>query len=124
MILLDLFKFYLEEFHLIKYEAELNKEEICGIITNKKIYFTPNISNTPEDNFVIDPKILSRIYTTKDEYIKLCFHSHTKGDHLPSLNDKIQQRFSDLPFLIYSTLTKKFSFYNEKTGEFMKFSLD
>lgn len=103
----------------IAFVAESCNFEICGAVTKNKLYFFENLSPEPEKNFVVDPKKYSNIY----DKIVFFFHSHCLGGCKPSDLDLEICKEMAKPFLIYSKLDKKFSFYTPKDQNLIYFSL-
>lgn len=93
--------------------------EVCGAVTQDKIYFFENLSPTPKENFVVHPQKYSKIYSK----IVFFFHSHCLGASKPSDLDIELSNELARPFLIYSTVDKNFSFYSPKDKKLIYFSL-
>tara|TARA_R110000772_G_C13044110_1_gene413315 strand:+ start:32 stop:475 length:444 start_codon:yes stop_codon:yes gene_type:complete len=85
-------------------------QEVCGLLGKKKDYYVIqeciNISETPRDQFVLDP-IQYVLFKNEYEPIAL-FHSHIVGDESPSDYDILMSENSCLPFMIYALNTKAF----------------
>jgi len=90
--------------------------EICGLIGRDEdqyvIFLCENKSKTPSQSFSIDP-IDYILFLEKYDPIAL-FHTHIRGNEEPSEKDIIMSENSCLPFLIYSTTTRKFKIYTPK----------
>ena len=93
--------------------------EVCGAVTKEKIHFFKNLSLSPQDTFYINPLDYTKIYPK----IQFFFHSHCLGGAKPSEADIFISTEIDRPFLIYSTISKNFSFYTPKTQTLIYFSL-
>lgn len=103
-------------------ESESNSFiEICGFLgfdREKEAYVVQNQKNVAEDpskHFMIDP--LSYLFF-KDRYDLLAvYHSHINSDAEPSEFDIKMSNTCCIPFLIYSTETKKFNLYEPQNLE-------
>ena len=93
--------------------------EICGAATKDKLYFFKNLSKNPQETFIVDPSEYVLFYNE----IKFFFHSHCLGGCKPSDLDLEICKEMAKPFLIYSKLDKKFSFYTPKDQNLIYFSL-
>tara|TARA_Y100000004_G_scaffold110985_2_gene124574 strand:+ start:3539 stop:3889 length:351 start_codon:yes stop_codon:yes gene_type:complete len=93
--------------------------EICGAATKEKLYFFKNLSKNPKKTFFIDPEDYFKIY----KKVIFFFHSHCLGGAKPSESDIFTSDEINRPFLIYSTVDKKFSFYTPKNKNLIYFSL-
>jgi len=122
----------LEDFHLLKSTdiskvflkkiskvAESCNFEICGAATKEKLHFFKNLSKTPEETFFVSPQEYVGFY----DNIQFFFHSHCLGGAKPSEADIDAARELLRPFLIYSSIEKKFSFYCPKTQKLIYFLL-
>ena len=107
----------------IKKVALKNPNEICGLITNKSIIFCDNQSKVPLTSFYIDPIIYYNAKYKQGLDILYCFHSHTVINEKPSNWDKERSNESTIPYLIYSTVSDKFSIYYPESIKTIYFSV-
>ena len=98
---------------IINYSNENPEKEVCGLVCYKdeKIYFekVKNQSNDP-DTFVIHPMDFLNKKTNKE--LLAIFHSHVNGKEDPSEYDIKNAKNCLYPFLIYSTVSEKFSLFD------------
>ena len=98
---------------IIKYSNENPENEVCGLVCykNKKIYFekVKNQSNDP-DGFIIHPMDFLSKKTSKE--LLAVFHSHVNTKEEPSEYDIKNAKNCLYPFLIYSTVSEKFSLFD------------
>ncbi len=105
----------------IRRMARRSSVEICGLIQRRAIFFLKNLSISPNEYFIIDPKQYLKISTNYK--IDYCFHSHPSSSCFLSFSD---YEFSDnalIPFLIFSVPGDNFSLYDPKTQETIYFSI-
>lgn len=103
-------------------ESESNSFiEICGFLgfdRKKEAYVVQNEKNVAEDpsqHFMIDPL---NYLLFKERYDLLAvYHSHINTDAEPSEFDVKMSNNCCIPFLIYSTETKKFDLYEPQNLE-------
>lgn len=95
--------------------------EVCGFLgfdKNKETYITQtqqNIAEDPSKHFIINPL---DYLLFKDKYDLLAvYHSHIDTDAKPSEFDIKMSNNCCIPFLIYSTETKKFNLYEPQNLE-------
>lgn len=95
---------------LVDYAREEYPREACGLLVNVrgKLIFRPckNISSSPEEDFIIDP--LDQIRALHNAELVAIFHSHTKYDEQPSDQDYMGCKKTEVPWVIYSVLTKRY----------------
>lgn len=95
--------------------------EICGFLGfdgEKKSYIIQNQKNIAEDpskHFMIDP--LSYLLFKERYDLLAVYHSHINSDAEPSEFDIKMSNTCCIPFLIYSTETKKFHLYEPQNLE-------
>lgn len=95
--------------------------EICGFLgfdREKKAYIIQNQKNIAEDpskHFMIDP--LSYLLFKERYDLLAVYHSHINSDAEPSEFDIKMSNTCCIPFLIYSTETKKFHLYEPQNLE-------
>lgn len=86
-------------------------QEACGILIGHEggqvteIISSPNLSDTPERSFEIDPSLiiaLQKKYRGHDEKIIGHYHSHPDGQAAPSIHDQAQNYDESLIWLIVS----------------------
>jgi proteasome lid subunit RPN8/RPN11 len=98
--------------------------EICGLImAGGEVQYLENISETPRLNFKIRPESYVGAFMGDSPRITACFHSHVLGDERMSDLDRAMSHNSGVPYLIYSTISKRFSFFNPKCLEIIYFSI-
>jgi proteasome lid subunit RPN8/RPN11 len=97
-------------------------QEICGFIgydEESKMYLATiekNESSDPKNYFIINPVNYLKF---KNNYnIIGVFHSHIMGDETASEFDVKMSEMCCLPFIIFSTNTKKFNIYEPKNQEY------
>jgi proteasome lid subunit RPN8/RPN11 len=87
--------------------------ESCGLIGIKNNEYVvkrcENKSTIPKDHFVVEP--LDYFFFKEENKILCVYHSHVSGDEKPSEDDVLMAKSCCLPFLIYSTETKKFKLH-------------
>lgn len=112
--------------HLKEIIAASNRSdfEVCGLIVGGDILHLENISDTPRVNFRIDPASYVDIFVEDSSKITACFHSHVIGGEKMSILDRETSDNSTIPFLIYSTISRRFSLYLPKSREIIYFRLE
>lgn len=99
--------YYLDK---IKEVAEASTTEICGLVINERgkptFYNCNNIAGNKDNNFSIDP--LDFIKYNELGEILFIVHSHVNTSELPSVEDIASCNSNKYPWIIYSTVTKKF----------------
>tara|TARA_E500000318_G_scaffold106533_1_gene114643 strand:+ start:2212 stop:2607 length:396 start_codon:yes stop_codon:yes gene_type:complete len=98
---------------IIKFSNENPENEVCGLVCykNEKIYFekVKNQSNDP-DMFLIHPMDFLNKKINKE--LLAVFHSHVNAKEEPSEYDIKNAKNCLCPFLIYSTVSEKFSLFD------------
>lgn len=107
----------------IQNHSDLNlATEICGFVgfnpKQKKyiVQIEKNQATDPKNFFLISP--LNYLKFKKDNKIIAIFHSHIAGDESLSEFDIKTSELICVPFMIFSTNTKKFSFYEPRNKEY------
>ena len=103
--------------------ADRSAFEICGLVIAGKVKYLKNISKTPRLNFKIRPESYVGAFMGDSPRITACFHSHVLGDEKLSDLDRRISNNSAIPYLIYSTISNRFSFYCPKSIEIIYFSI-
>jgi len=89
------------------------KEEVCGFIILKDDKFdileVENMAEDKESEFYISAK--SFLYARENNQLVAVFHSHPNGTEESSQYDKNCSEATCIPFVIFSTQTRKFSVY-------------
>jgi len=95
--------------------------EICGFLgfdqekNQYVIQHQKNIADNPSQHFMIDP-LEYLIFKDRYELVSV-YHSHINGDEEPSEFDVKMSDNCCIPFLIYSTESKKFHLYEPQNLE-------
>ena len=103
--------------------ADRSDLEICGLIVAGDARYLKNVSKTPRLNFKIRPESYVGAFMGDSSRITACFHSHVLGDERMSDLDRRMSDNSAIPYLIYSTISNRFSFYCPKSIEIIYFSI-
>ena len=92
-----------------KYALSLSTQESCGLIVRKNsgVEFVKcdNLSESPEHNFEINPKIFI------ENKVLYVYHSHVNCSADPSRLDVLYSNELCVPFLIYSIRDDEFKIY-------------
>lgn len=108
-----------EDSNILKHFVEEYPKEGCGLLINKrgKIHWKPckNISDSPEDSFVIPPEEIIKANLSGDVYAIV--HSHPDQSSEPSEKDKKTSNFLGIPYLIFSIPEGTKSFYVPENAE-------
>lgn len=100
---------------LLQHAQSTPDVEVCGFISAingaaEKSYPIKNISNLPENHFLMDPeqqlKTTNQIKDSETEELFAIYHSHPTSEARPSLQDVEQAPFEELYYLIISLNTK------------------
>lgn len=97
--------------HYICRVGQICNFEICGALTQQKIYFLKNTSFSIADSFIMRPLDYINFYSD----ILCLFHSHPTGTADLSLCDIDNIQNCGIPCLIYSKQYKNFLFYSPIT---------
>lgn len=102
---------------IVEHANSSPSREICGVligIADNKLQYIPctNTSST-DDTFILDAIEYAKIERTNT--IKAIVHSHINDSEQPSMQDIINCNRGNLPWIIYSTVTDKFSTYYPNT---------
>jgi proteasome lid subunit RPN8/RPN11 len=76
------------------YMAKRYPEEGCGVVVDRKFYPCDNVSQKPEEEFRIDPKVMAGFHTMGE--VQAIVHSHVDQGPIPSFADQEGQIASDL----------------------------
>jgi proteasome lid subunit RPN8/RPN11 len=103
----------------IKKVAHTCDFEICGGVTERRLFLWENSAPNRREGFYVDPKKYFNFF----KKIKFFFHSHPFGGAAPTGVDMLAAQGLQKPFLIYSVVEQKFCFYSPKDKKSIYFCL-